>query len=505
VQLGTPIGTPEFVAKHVRKKLGLAMQQMRLLPQLRNMQIAMRLLELTFLPRTRFLMSTLPGWHEMPLVAAEFAAWDACVNEVLFNLFKQTPSARIRWPWAAGGLGFFRTRDLHAEVFLRGQDRASRVARTHFPSVTRLLQNPDAPFARRLQSARSCLPLAAREAYPAAAELFSLNDSEARSAGNALKSAVAQNLIDTDKERMSDVEKRLAALSAARGASAGFTVTPRFAESRLADADFRNAACIYLGMRPTSLLGYTLPDALGRSVLSTKTAARTATHDAQVAALAGFCRAAGRSTEMEVVGLFGPYPDQREGAANAKRGENRRMDIVTATPATGARSLVDYTRPDCAAPSRMNTADPFKPLADAEKKKNAKYADKPPGFSFTTFAQGTQGELGREADALLLRLAHEAACKQSGSDTPPPRLQASLHWSFLQKLGITLMRMQAWQIADYVLTDFHTTVARGEAAHLLWSMQHAADPARRGAAGRSAMAPSVGRTPPGGRRGPRRA
>ena len=116
-----------------------------------------------------------------------------------------------------------------------------------------------------------------------------------------------------------------------------------------------------------------------------------------------------------------------------------------------------------------------------------------------------QGELGREADALLLRLAHEAACKQSGSDTPPPRLQASLHWSFLQKLGITLMRMQAWQIADYVLTDFHTTVARGEAAHLLWSMQHAADPARRGAAGRSAMAPSVGRTPPGGRRGPRRA
>jgi hypothetical protein len=50
--------------------------------------------------------------------------------------------------------------------------------------------------------------------------------------------------------------------------------------TRRADADFRNAACIYLGMRPTSLLGYTLPDALGRSVLSAKTAARTATHDA---------------------------------------------------------------------------------------------------------------------------------------------------------------------------------------------------------------------------------
>ncbi len=91
------------------------------------------------------------------------------------------------------------------------------------------------------------------------------------------------------------------------------------------------------------------------------------------------------------------------------------------------------------------------------------------------------------------------------SDTPPPRLPASLRWSFLQRLGITLMRMQAWQIAGYVLTDFHTTVARGEAAHLLWSMQHAADPARRGAAGRRAMAPSVGRTPRGGRRGPRRA
>jgi hypothetical protein len=53
------------------------------------------------------------------------------------------------------------------------------------------------------------------------------------------------------------------------------------------------------------------------------------------------------------------------------------------------------------------------------------------------------------------------------------RLQASLHWSFLQKLGITLMRMQAWQIADYVLTDFHTTVARGEAAHLA-AVEHAA-------------------------------
>ncbi len=108
--------------------------------------------------------------------------------------------------------------------------------------------------------------------------------------------------------------------------------------------------------------------------------------------------------------------------------------------------------------------------ADAEKMKNAKYADKPPGFGFTTIAQGTQGELGREADAFLLCLAHEAACKQSGSDTPPPRLQAAMHWSFLQKLGITLMRMQAWQIVDYVLTDFHTTVARGATAHLLWSM-----------------------------------
>jgi hypothetical protein len=71
--------------------------------------------------------------------------------------------------------------------------------------------------------------------------------------------------------------------------------------------------------------------------------------------------------------------------------------------------------------------------------------------------------------------------------------------------ALIIIPMQAWQIVDYVLTDFHTTVARGEAAHLLWSMQHAADPARRGAAGRSAMAPSVGRTPPGGRRGSRRA
>jgi hypothetical protein len=455
------MGRVAFQAHFVGKRLSKSIEGMKLLPQLRDLQIALLLLQKTFLPRVRFLLAAVPGWSLSPPIAAEFAAWDACVWSVLRQLLRQEPPRRITWPRADGGLDMSEATPMHAAIFIGGQVRAARVVHAFLPRFAPLLTDPSGPFALRVLSARAQLPPAAAAALPGFAELFTQTDSEARNSSKAVATAARDALVARDRAQLSLLERRVALLSATPGAGAGFTRRPTFAKDRLADGEMRTATCIFLGVRPPAVRHFSVGDPLGRTVLSASTAARTATHDSVLHALADVARDAGRSVRTEVLGLYGPYPGQL--ATASKRGEQRRMDILSVVPATGERALVDVTRPDCATPPRARAPDALKPLRDAELKKLNKYGpDCPPGYKYHTFAIGPNGELGGEADAHLQQLAREGAQLRSGGDVPTASKMASVRWGYLQRIQIALMRGQARQYEEYVLTELHHVAARGE-------------------------------------------
>lgn len=271
---------------------------------------------------------------------------------------------------------------------------------------------------------------------------------------------------------MTPLERRVARLSAQPGASAGFTATPRFPADRLSDDEMRIAICIFLGVPPPTARcsGDDDTDELGRAALSAKTgSARNNTHNAFRDVVGEFHREAGRTVHIEVNGLFGPYPNQPEGAI--KKGENRRMDIVSATPATGARDMLDTTRLDCATPSRMRSPAIFQPLKSAETKKRIKYSSNgPPGFGYVTIAAGAQGEMGDEGIAHLQELALDRARMLSLDDVPPKQLVASVYRSYRRRIGIVLMRYQARQCMQSVTVDTDRVVARACAADFLRSL-----------------------------------
>ena len=109
------------------------------------------------LPRVRFLMSTLP----VGAAQQQFAAWDACVVEVLTALLKQAPPKHAFLSLSDGGLGLFLVSEHHAEVFLRGKERALRVAKQHFPELAGAIDAARArsPHARSAACCTSPAPL----------------------------------------------------------------------------------------------------------------------------------------------------------------------------------------------------------------------------------------------------------------------------------------------------------------------------------------------------------
>lgn len=316
------------------------------------------------------------------------------------------------------------------------------------------------------------------------AELFSMSPPEARSSGKALKAALRNCIVDRDKALMTDLEQRVAALSAQPGTSAGFTITPMFPADRLSDDEWRLATLTFLGATlPTAPVAIgEEADILGRAALDEKTgSARNDTHNAIRDVLADIAHLAGRSVSVEQRGLFGPYPGQRDddddGASMRKRGENRRIDVCTLKPASGERDMIDATRVNGATAARLRAPDVLKALRDAEVKKRAKYQHGgPPGRRFITFAIGTQGELGVEAEGLLRALALERARLLSFDDTPSASLVQNTYWHSRRRIGVTLLRMQARQCMQATVADTDRSAARAAAADFLRSLRRAPPP-----------------------------
>jgi hypothetical protein len=141
-------------------------------------------------------MSMLP----MGSAQQQFAAWDACVVEVLTALLKQAPPKHAFLSLSDGGLGLFLVSERHAEVFLRAKEPPLRVAKQHFPELARAIDaaraaQPTCALGRALHAARAALPdvPAVGGSYPALAELSSFTDAKARTAGKDLKTAVSKH------------------------------------------------------------------------------------------------------------------------------------------------------------------------------------------------------------------------------------------------------------------------------------------------------------------------
>ena len=170
---------------------------------------------------------------------------------------------------------------------------------------------------------------------------------------------------------------------------------------------------------------------------------------------------------MEVTGLFPGLPEEQQQPlqpkvaaggrpsrdANRHRGANRRMDMVATLP-NGCMRLVDNTLWDGAAPTWVRKADalrfPLRALVEAEKKKAKKYdADKPPNSTFSTFAMGTQCELGKQAQAWLQKWAREVVEAEEGDYAPGKAKVRRVVWQALQELGVAVIKAQAKQIFDH--------------------------------------------------------
>jgi hypothetical protein len=133
-------------------------------------------------------------------------------------------------------------------VFLRGKERAPRVAKQYFPELACAIDDAHAVLPTRalgfgVSTTRVALPHvhAVHGSYPALAEMSSLTDAQARTAGKDLKTAVSKHykalaLLALDAPR----ERVLMVLSGQKGAGAYLTVENPL--RALADAEKDKAA-----------------------------------------------------------------------------------------------------------------------------------------------------------------------------------------------------------------------------------------------------------------------
>jgi hypothetical protein len=362
------------------------MLQMRLLPKLDNFQIVIRIFTVSLLPRVRFLMSTLPAGAAQK----QFAAWDACVVEVLTAVLKQAPPKHAFLPLIDGGLGLFLVSERHAELFLRGKECALRVAKQHFPELACAIDaaraaQPTRALGHAPRTARATLPDAPAVcgSYPVLSELSSSTAAQARTAGKELKTAVSKHYkapallaLDASRERMPMVP------SGQKGVGAYLTVAPRFAHLRLTDVEARAATLIRLGLPHACMEAVGGADKLSRHTMRKK-------------------------------GAGGAH--RRTGATR-----RRRVRIVAWTswsrPWRHARWTL-WTTPSSATARHppWSVARPHWRTRCArwqlpEKDTAAKYdTDKPAGSTYITFAQGTQCELGAQAVKWLQKWAQDVA------------------------------------------------------------------------------------------------
>ena len=382
----------------------------------------------------------------------------SCLKATLTALLRQAPPKHTFLPHRGGGLGAFLAEERHAETFLRGQERALRTAKKFFPELgtqiaDALAERASSPLGRACAAARAMLPDTARSNFPTLAELSSMKDTEARTVGEKLKAAVTAHLKGVALRALPPLQQQILVLSSLPGAAAWLTVTPRFPHLTLSDEEARAAACIRLGLPHACLAGVGGEDRLGRHALRKKGAGRIATHGVLITVLAKFSRRAHRSVEVEVVGLYGPYP-QEQRRHHRNEGEMRRMDLIVMHD-VGTMAMTDGTLADGAAPSLLLRSDalqaPHRALEEAERRKDKKYlADKPPNSTFSTFAIGTQCELGEQAKKWLMSWAEDVAKAQLGANAVVEKSYLrKLVWGALQELGVAIMKAQAKQIFDH--------------------------------------------------------
>jgi len=193
--------------------------------------------------------------------------------------------------------------------------------------------------------------------------------------------------------------------------------------------------------------------------------------------------------DKEVRGLFGPYRNQAAGAA--KKGENRRVDMLEHDRTTGTTTMTDNFITDGAGVG-AKLGEPLKLLAAAEQKKIKKYVDGtgPPGFEFVPLGSGMQGEM-TEATIKWLKEAALAAAKQQ-SDNPGviEKLKKRNLMRFVQRLSVALMKAQAALIFNHAVDQRRHQFISNARSH-----------GRRATHSR-ARGPAAGRFRAGGGRGP---
>jgi hypothetical protein len=452
ISLGAPMGTKPYMDGYVADKLKRPMAIMRALPLIGDPSIAFTILRVSLLPRVRYLLSVIPaGFGE-----DTFDAWDALVKTTIAKLLdKPTAPDTAFMPFKQGGLGLWLIADRRAEIFLRGKDRGLRAARQHFPELAQRLDaarggSSVSATGRALQRAREQLPADLLDSLPSLAELSSLDDNEARSAGKKMKEAVVTHAAKRVKQELPFKQKMIVELSARPGTAAFLTLTPTFKRDRLSPAEFRAAVCIRLGLPHDQLNSICVGDArLARTVIRQKGKASIA-HDELEKVYAEISKEAGRKVDTEVRGLFGPYPNQASHAV--KKGENRRMDMLEQDSTTGMNNMTDNFITDGAG-AGASLANPLKLLLNAEKKKIKKYVDGtgPPGFGFTPLGSGTQCELSEKTFKWLTDAATAVAKRASSDGVADNKVVKRIRWRYMQRLGVTLMRAQAGMIFKYAL------------------------------------------------------
>jgi hypothetical protein len=460
--LGTPVGRDAFVLDYVRKKLAPALEAMRLLPQLGNTQVAVRILCASILPRPRFLASTL-GTASLAIV---FPEWDAAVSDCVAALFDGQRPPRC-FASGSGCLGLPPMAREHAQNRVNGWLRSSTFIQScmtaangyasDIPALTVASATSAHPVHVAVNATWDALPNEAKAKAMEAAELpptatfFELQNkirrgtraaSKAQSVRDSITKAANGRWRSEVFDSLDTLGQLLMLQSSGAFARAALDVNGTFPADRLTNEEAKVAFLVWLGSVQPCLAATPLAGGLGRELLSMF---NIEVHDSLCEVLERAAPAAGLRVTREVGGLFGDKPGTAHGAL-------RRMDLVL--QAAAVRVFVDVTKQNGATPAFVARAGallrPLSAIAAAERAKIAHYSDMPIGWQMMPFAIGCQGETGPWADALLGQLALRTAQRQAGGEEPAGPAVARCLRVLARAVQITLWRGQARQILAFV-------------------------------------------------------
>ena len=434
--VGTPVA-PEsvadsFAAGFIRKRLAGSIRQLGRLHLLGDPQLAVRLLQTTFVGRARFLASIVPGdWAGgRPGAGAALLAYAAAMRAAANACHARPLPADVWCSQSEGGMGLQLVDCVaeHAYAFLCCQLRVLRTLKAAQPALAAELLASTAlhSFSGRVAAARAALPTKVLSSTPAVPALFNLDTQEARAHAESRKRAMVVWRRELMRATLAADPARLLAytLRTSKGAVGCLFLSARSYAFRLTERRWNAVVMNLFALPAPGLEGQACADnPAACAALVRASVERIATHDGVRDALDVRATASGLASEKEVTGLLSSVKEVPANVANPppgtrRVGDWRRLDLVLGFR-SGLRLLLDITTP-CALTGPRVRAFAAGGAADAHVvaaalAKLRKYPDAKAGCKVVPMVVGMWGEVGSDFVSCSANMA-VAAAEAAGVD-----------------------------------------------------------------------------------------